>query len=90
MTTLGSKRANKANDGRLWSVPEMLVEALDDFRFGKNNHPKAILLLLDDTEEGGKPQFTTNYYQAGMKASQIIGLLAFMLHQINVILEKGG
>lgn len=88
--TLGSKRANKTGDGRLWSVPEMLEEVLEDYRSGKHKHPKAILLLLDDTDlEDGTPQFTTNYYQAGMKSSQIIGLLAVTLYRINGILEQG-
>lgn len=88
--SLGSKRANKAGDGRLWSVPEMLEEVLEDYKSGKNRHRKAVLLLLDDKDgEDGKPRYIPTFYQAGMKASQIIGLLAFMLYRFSVRMEQG-
>jgi hypothetical protein len=86
LKTLGSIRANRGQDGRLWSVPEMLEEALVDYRAGKYRHAKAILLLLDDEDLDGKPNYATTYYQAGMKFSQIVGLLSFWLHKAQHVL----
>lgn len=61
--------AERANDGRMWSVSDMLREALKDMQGA--DFPKAILICLND--RGGA--YETVFYQAGMVKSQIISLL---------------
>lgn len=62
--------AERRGDGRLWTVTDMLQEAVNDLP-KLSNYNKAILLLLDDRNGN----YNTKFYQAGMVKSQIVALL---------------
>lgn len=60
----------RRDDGRLWTVSDMLQKAVNDLP-NLSNYNKAILLLLDDRNGN----YSTKFYQAGMVKSQIVALL---------------
>lgn len=62
--------AERNDDGRLWTVADMVHEVSKDLP-KLEAYNKAILLLLDDRNGN----YNTKFYQAGMVKSQIVALL---------------
>ena len=62
--------ANIKEDGSLWSVRDMLADAIEEVENGKRKDKKAIVIFLDDEEK-----YDIGFNQAGMKASEMIVLL---------------
>lgn len=69
--------ADKTKDAMQWSVKDMLQDSINDIDEGKYKNKTAILILLDKEEPG---EYNTRYCQAGMRASEIVALLAYMQH----------
>ena len=57
----------RKNDGRFWSVEDMLRDALEDHSHMFN---KGIVLLLDDKNDN----FNFHWLQSGMKGSEMVAL----------------
>ncbi|MCX8125534.1 MAG: hypothetical protein N3E40_00115 [Dehalococcoidia bacterium] len=66
--------AERFSDGTKWTVREMLEYALTDC---PDQFTKAVLILLDDRNGS----YNTGYYQAGMRVSQMVGLLEIVKQQ---------
>jgi len=62
--------ANIRKDGTLWSVKDMLSDAIKEIDSGKRKNIKAIVIFLDDENK-----YDVGFNQAGMKASEMIALL---------------
>ena len=60
------------NDGRSWSVEEMLRDCLENKDFDRYN--KAVVLFLD-THDG---DYSTSFAQAGLSRSDMVSLLNVM------------
>ena len=58
-----------AGDSRLWTVEQMLEDAIQEA--AERKPTKGIVLMLSDLDDG----YEYAYLQSGMKASQIVSLL---------------
>lgn len=70
--------AEKAQDGKLWTVGDALKDALKDYESGETRLAQAnkvVIIGLIDEPDG---EYDVTYTQAGMKASEIISLLEIM------------
>jgi hypothetical protein len=63
------------DDAKLWVPKDMLRDAIQDIEKAKPDEtrsaPKAIVIWLDDRNG----EYTISFNQAGMKSSEILGLL---------------
>ncbi len=62
--------SDKKCDGTLWSVRDMLRDALDDPQIIDGTFNKTLLLKLDDKNDA----YTVGFSQAGMSMSQCLAL----------------
>lgn len=70
--SLSAERALKRNDGS-WSPEEMLTKVAADIRSGAVSVNKAVVLLLDDEDDG----YGVARYTAQIRPSETIALMEF-------------
>lgn len=70
--------ADRANDNTFITVDQMLELAIHERRDGRLNGSKAILLVLDQGEDG--TAYATRFRCANMKKSEIVALLETRAH----------
>lgn len=62
------------------SVIDMLRDSIEDVKSGNRREcRKAIVIFLDDTENG---QYDAGFNQAGMKVSEMIALIEYIKHDL--------
>lgn len=71
VTSLGAKRAIKAQDNRKWTPVECLLDAAEDIRSGAVPCEKLFVLRINTTDD----KFNVGYNAANLKASEILAAL---------------
>lgn len=70
--------ADKSQDNRTWNPEQMLQKMLDDLRLGKTKAQKAIVILLDESNNC----YNTTTRVSGLKSTEQVALLEIVKHDI--------
>jgi hypothetical protein len=83
VSSLGTHRALKKHDNRLWTPTECLIDCLEDIKSGKTPCDKLLILRIKTADD----EFAVGHNCANIKGSEI--LAALEICKIQILIDMG-